>query len=312
MSAGQPAHRAKHTDGIRQVVDALQGDHHVVAAVGAEAVGSAGVDGVERDAIRHAARLGVGAGGVDGGAVDIEAVDLGVGVGHGDADRRPAEAAADVGEVTAPLQRSAHLRHRGQELLTEAVQEHRPVGGGLSLAGVVAVLLPTHSTAGSIRLHERFELLAEAGADGRERQAERQMIAIREHLAVARREAVPANAGDGGGIVDGEEARDRLVLQPLLRVAGVGGGAICQLGCRHRAGGGDGVVPSELVAQIGGVALQRPHRRGDDPLGQRSACGVRVDAALVDVGLGHASILQDAGTGKTVRGTVACRRRADL
>ena len=66
--------------------------------------------------------------------------------------------------ATRPPARSARVdvRDRRQVLLAQRAEEQRTVGGGLSLAGVRAVLRPAHPATGAEGLQQQVHLLDEA------------------------------------------------------------------------------------------------------------------------------------------------------
>ena len=116
-----------------------------------------------------------------------------VGVGQRDADRGPAQPAADVGDTPAGAQRGVEVGHRRQVGRTEAVQEHGPVRRGLRLPGVVTVLRPGHAVAGAVGLQQGVSLLAQAGDQPRQGQDVVQAELVGQRLRGAR------TAGRSGG-----------------------------------------------------------------------------------------------------------------
>jgi hypothetical protein len=96
----------------------------------------------------------------------------------------------------------------------------------------------------------------------------RQRVPVDQHLGVARRQPIAALVGRGAGVVDLEDAGDRLLLEPFARVALVGAGRGGELGGLRLAVLPQGTVEAEAVAQVDGHDLVGPERRAEETLGE--------------------------------------------
>ena len=144
--------------------------------------------------------------------------------------RRPALAAADVGHARRRLaQAGDDVGHRRQPLAGQLVGERGPVDVALAVAELDAVGLVGHAAAGAVRLGHAREHAADAGQHVRERRDVRGVVGVGRARGRARR-AARSGARRRVGVVDLEEAGDRLLLEPLARVARGDAGALGQLG----------------------------------------------------------------------------------
>ena len=159
-----------------------------------------------------------------------------------------------------------------------------PVGVALGVAAEVAELLPGDAAAGAEGLLDGREGLREGHAEAGHRRHVRQRVLLDQHLGVPGRKRVAPLAGRRGRVVDLEDPGNRLLLQPLARVA------LGRAGRLGEPGGGEAValaerpVVAEAVAQVDGHELVGAEGGSEEALGE----GV----ALRFVGLtGHGSSL---------------------
>jgi hypothetical protein len=96
------------------------------------------------------------------------------------------------------------------------------------------------------------------------------VVGVGQHLGVAVRQPEAPVVLRCGGVLDLEEAGDRLLLEPLACVALVDAGALCEPGRRQRAAG-QRVVEAEPEAEVHAVELERADRRFEEPPHQRVA-----------------------------------------
>ena len=90
-----------------------------------------------------------------------------------------------------------------------------------------------------------------------------------QNAAVLRQEAVATLVVRRVGVVDVEQAGDRLLLEPLSGVAGGDAGALGQLVWRQRPVASEGAVEAELGAEVDRVELERSEGGAEQALGER-------------------------------------------
>ncbi len=293
-------------------MDALEREHGVVGAVGGPIEEVCDVRRVEPDPVVHPGVASVPARRLDRRSVDVVAVDRGVGVGHRDPDRRPAQPAADVGDPAACPQRSVDVGDRRQILPTQRSEEQRAVGARLALAGVGAVLPPADSAARAEGLQHEVDLLDEADRRAGERRdvpevehvGQRRDVPVRERVAALRR---------SGPLVGQQDAGHGLLLQPFAGVAFSRARAGGQLARRQR-GADERAVVAEAVAEVHRLQVHRGEHRAEETLHQCG--GLRVLAGGVEgvvegVDRGHDDLLSGVvPQGVADEGGEACALRA--
>ena len=88
-----------------------------------------------------------------------------------------------------------------------------------------------------------------------------------------RREPVAPLVGARARVVDREDPRDGLLLEPLARVALVGAGLPGEVGRGRLPGLGQRLVQAEAIAQVDGEELEGAERSARKSLGQSVSLG---------------------------------------
>ena len=127
-------------------MERLEDRDEVVAARGLPAASVGGHQ--EMDAVRHALVTRARAGPLDRSGVDVDAVDARPGIVPGEPDRRPARAAADIGDAAAGGEARRDIGQR-RDPLGQEVLEMRSVERLLGLDDVGAVVGPVDAGAAS-------------------------------------------------------------------------------------------------------------------------------------------------------------------
>ena len=99
----------------------------------------------------------------------------------------------------------------------------------------------------------------------------RRALGVGEHVRVLGREPEAPRVGGRVRVVDLEEAGDRLLLEPLARVALVDPGRRGELGRRERVGVAQRPVEAEPPAEVDAEELQRADRALEEALDERVA-----------------------------------------
>jgi hypothetical protein len=94
-------------------------------------------------------------------------------------------------------------------------------------------------------------------------------VAIDEHLGVAAGQPVAPRPGDGGRVVDVEDPRDRLLLEPLACIPLVRLRRLGKLRRRRTLQLGERAVQAEPVAEVDGEQLVGAERSAREPLRER-------------------------------------------
>jgi hypothetical protein len=149
------------------------------------------------------------------------------------------------------------------------VEEHRQVERGDATPHRLPVGGVGDATAGAVGLQQLRQHPGDAREGDRERCGVVGAVGVQEHLGVAGGQPVAALLGGTAGVVAGEVAGDRLLLQPLAGVAEANAGVGGDLGLGRGPEVGQGLVEAELQAQVDAEGLQRMGGGIDQPLGQR-------------------------------------------
>ncbi len=169
--------------------------------------------------------------------------------------------------------RSWTLRQGGQPLLGEVVEERR--AGPRRLDVVDPVVGVGHATPGTEGAGDGVEGAGGDGDERGERAHERLAVRVEEHGGVFGRQSVPAGALGQGGVVHGEHAGHRLLLEPLSCVPLVDAGGGGQLRRRARLAVRELLVEAEPGAELDVEQLEGAEAGAEEPLGE-GVDGLRV------------------------------------
>ena len=152
------------------------------------------------------------------------------------------------------------------------MEEHRPVERGDAAAQLGAVGgVGDAAAAGAVGLQHLRQDRGDAREDARERRGVVGAVGVQEDLGVPCGQPVAALLRGVLGVVAGEVAGGRLLLEPLTGVAGGDAGGGGDLGLGGGPEVGQGLLEAELQAQVDAEGLQRVGGGIDEPLGQRLA-----------------------------------------
>ena len=157
----------------------------------------------------------------NGGVIKVESVHARHRVGTGDADAGPPRAAADIGHPRGRIgpQARVHIGDRGQPLGAELREEGGAVHPRLPLAHVHPIVAIRHTAARPEGVEQGGEGIDRADRDLRQRREVIEAIPLDKHLDMPGGDAESPRPGLRLRVLDGEDAGDRLLLQPLPRVA---------------------------------------------------------------------------------------------
>jgi hypothetical protein len=195
-----------------------------------------------------------------------------------------------------------HVGEGGQPRAGEVVRERRAVDRALAGAEGVAVVRVRDAAAAAVGVEEQRQRLADSGEQAAERRHVGEVLAVGEHRRVLRGQPVAALVLGRGRVVDVEQPRDGLLLEPLARVAAADPGPLGQLGRGQPAVPGcERVVEPERRADVDREQLERVQRAAEEALDER------VGAAGV-VREGDARIVTGAGTTRSEAGVYPAAR----
>ena len=173
-----------------------------------------------------------------------------------------------------PSRSFAAMSGRARDPVADEVRELRPVQGLLRLDDVGAVVRPVDALAGPIRLEQGRHRLRAAHDEPRDRRDEPRALGIDEDRGVAVRQRVAAGVRGRRWRRPRRGRPDRLVLEPLPRVARMDAGPLGQLGRGRGALLGQRAVQAEPVAEIDGLHVEGSQSRGHEAAGELVAAGL--------------------------------------
>ena len=155
-----------------------------------------------------------------------------------------------------------------QPLGAEQIRVERAVDVSLPLARQPAEVLPGDPAARAEGVLDRGKRLGEGDAGAGHRRQVGQGVPVDQHLGVPGGKPVAALLGSGLDIVHLENAGDRLLLEPLARVALVGSGRLGELARRHVTLVDQRPVVPESISEVDGEELVRAERGSEEALGE--------------------------------------------
>ena len=170
-------------------------------------------------------------------------------------------------------QAGVHVGDRGEPVLGQLVDEHRPVEGRDALARVDAVVRVGDALAGAEGRDHLVDRLQHADRQLRHGAQVHGAVPVQQRLAVLGGHRVAARVRRRRGVVDRQHAGDGLLLEPLARVALVHAGAGRQLGAGAGAVGVERRVQPQARADVHGGQLQAAEERLESALDE----GLRPD-----------------------------------